>query len=747
MTEQDAKEGSAKPASHKQTIDDARQNQQNALQFQQQLIALQKISIELTKAESLDDLCRLAVELGCGKLDFDRLSIWLYDQSDPEYMVGTFGVDEQGNLRDERQQRQHVGLGVRMIREAQSEENKIRSWQECLLYDDQRRVVGEGWVALASLWRGDVEMGFISTDNLLKKRPFSQEILELLGLYATTISHLIVQKQAEIKAQRRREVLEKVVELGKQVSQVVDLRDCLLRIYNIIQKELDFDRIGLFIIDEKTGLAQAAYGTDREGNRTEEWSVFIPLEELNEVSATGEVFQPSDSLLFVQDYESHFELREGKNTEDMAGVKQYVRILSWVGAHPVLIINTDNLVTQRTITEEQVEALYLFSGYASLAIVNARLLAQVGSTEQKYRSIFEHAMEGIFQVSPEGNFLSANPAMARMLGYDYPSQMFAEVTNIAVQFYVSMDQAMELAQQLTESGQVHNFEFEVRRKDGSRAWLSQNVQAVYDESGELLHFDGTVQDITARKLAEEERETLIKELERRNEELERFTYTVSHDLKSPLITIQGFLGFVERDALAGKTDRLQQDIQKINSAAMQMERLMNELLELSRVGRVVNPMEVVPFAELVKEARALVSGQLLRRGVEVHVSPDLPHVLVDRYRLVEVLQNLLDNAIKFMGDQPEPLIEVGMQTVGDEHHFFVRDNGIGIASEYLETVFGLFERLDQQIEGTGVGLTLARRIIEVHNGRLWVESAGEGQGSAFFFTLPTAEDMAESVEI
>ena len=737
MTEQDSSP-IIKDDSPNQTALNLDQTDQSRLEFQQQLIALQKVSIELTKAKTLDELCRQAVLLGRSELGFDRLGIWFYDEEDPEYMNGSYGVDEEGNLRDERHRRQHTG--PLSANHDPLDRPKIRTWRQHLLYDDDRNVVGKGWSMLAPLLRGDENLGFVSADNLLGKRPFSQETLELLGLYATTLSHLIVQKQEELKAQHRREMLEKVVQLGKEVTQVVDLRDCLMRIYELIQTGLDFDRIGLFVVDEEKKMAQGAYGTDREGNRTEEWDVLIPLADLNNPSESGEAFLPSDSLLFVQDYETRFNLREGKNTDDMAGVKQYVRILSWVGEHPVLIINTDNLVTQRTITEEQVEALYLFSGYASLAIVNAKLLAQVQAAEQQYRSIFEHAIEGIFQVSPKGQFLSANPAMAHMLGYDYPAQLFADLTNIAAQVYVDFERAVELTQQLEANGQVQNFEFEVRRRDGSHAWLSQNVQIVYDDQGGILHYEGTVQDITDRKLAEEERESLIKELEKRNAELERFTYTVSHDLKSPLITIQGFLGFVERDALDGNLDRLQADIQKINSAAMQMQQMMNELLELSRVGRVINPSEVVPFAELVEEAKALVSGQLMQRGVKVIMAPDLPHVVVDRSRLVEVLQNLLDNAIKFMGDQPQPSVEIGMQMAGQEPAFFVRDNGIGIDTAYQETVFGLFERLDQKIEGTGIGLTLTKRIIEVHNGRIWVESAGKGQGTTFLFTLPIATD-------
>jgi PAS domain S-box-containing protein len=243
-------------------------------------------------------------------------------------------------------------------------------------------------------------------------------------------------------------------------------------------------------------------------------------------------------------------------------------------------------------------------------------------------------------------------------------------------------------------------------------------------------------EIAERQRIEEEREQLITELESRTAEMERFTYTVSHDLKSPLITIQGFLGLLEKDAMAGDTERMETDIGYIRAAAATMQRLLNELLELSRIGRVINPLTEIALSELAQEAVTLVSGQITARGVQVQIAPDLPVVTGDRPRLLEVFQNLLDNAVKFMGSQPQPYINIGMRQEGEEPVYYVQDNGIGIAPRYHEKVFGLFERLDVASDGTGIGLTLVKRIIEVHGGRVWVESAGEGQGSTFCFTLP-----------
>jgi signal transduction histidine kinase len=243
------------------------------------------------------------------------------------------------------------------------------------------------------------------------------------------------------------------------------------------------------------------------------------------------------------------------------------------------------------------------------------------------------------------------------------------------------------------------------------------------------------QDITKRKQNEAERESLIANLEAKNAELERFTYTVSHDLKAPLITIRGFLGFVEKDALSGDMHRLKEDIQRISAATDKMQRLLNELLELSRIGRMMNPLENVVLRDLIQDVIKLMEERLRERNVEVKIQDDLPVVCGDSQRLFEVVQNLLDNAVKFMGQQLRPVIEIG--TRGEENGmpiFYVRDNGIGIAPEQHDRIFGLFNKLDPRAEGTGVGLAIVKRILEVHGGRIWIESE-PGSGTTFYFTF------------
>jgi signal transduction histidine kinase len=171
-----------------------------------------------------------------------------------------------------------------------------------------------------------------------------------------------------------------------------------------------------------------------------------------------------------------------------------------------------------------------------------------------------------------------------------------------------------------------------------------------------------------------------------------------------------------------------------------MQVLLSDLLELSRIGRMMNVPETISFSDIVRDAMDNVHGQLEARRVTVTLQPNLPAIHGDRQRLTEVLQNLIDNSIKYMGRDANPQIEIGQNS--DESGrpvFFVRDNGIGIAPNHHERVFGLFNKLDSQSAGSGIGLAIVKRIVEVHGGRIWVESE-LGKGSTFYFTLPQSPE-------
>jgi PAS domain S-box-containing protein len=359
---------------------------------------------------------------------------------------------------------------------------------------------------------------------------------------------------------------------------------------------------------------------------------------------------------------------------------------------------------------------------------------KVLASEVRYRRLFEAAKDGILILDADtGEMKDVNPFLKEMLGYSHTDFLGKQLWEIGLFKDIVANKAS--FQELQKSRYVRYENLPLETKDGRTIWV-EFVSNVYDVNGKHV-IQCNIRDISERKQAERERENLITELTAKNAELEHFIYTVSHDLKSPLVTIKGFLGYLEQDSLSGNVERLTGDTQRIANAVDKMAQLLNDLLELSRIGRFTSS-DGIPFEELAREAIRSVESRIRERGVTIELQPDLPVVYGDRQRLAEVLQNLIDNAAKYMGDQSEPHIEIGQRGEEDgKAIFFVRDNGIGIAPEYRERIFGLFNKLDARSDGTGIGLALVRRIIEFHGGRIWVESEA-GRGSTFLFTLPTS---------
>lgn len=279
----------------------------------------------------------------------------------------------------------------------------------------------------------------------------------------------------------------------------------------------------------------------------------------------------------------------------------------------------------------------------------------------------------------------------------------------------------------------------VQSMDGEIKSILQTSFPIKTDGG--YRIGSIMRDISNQKRAEADRERLIVELKSKNTELEQFTYTVSHDLKAPLITIKGFLGLLEKDVLDGNLERTRRDMIRITEATDKMQQLLNELLELSRIGRIINPSQKVTFGSIVQDAIKSVHGRLEARGVKVNVTEELHKVFVDQIRVTQVIQNLLDNSAKFMGDQTDPVITIGAQGIDTDGKLilFVKDNGIGIDSRHFDSVFGLFHKLDIGADGTGIGLALVKRIIEIHGGRIWLTSEGIGNGTTVWFTLPVPQ--------
>ena len=379
--------------------------------------------------------------------------------------------------------------------------------------------------------------------------------------------------------------------------------------------------------------------------------------------------------------------------------------------------------------------------------ITARLLAEetLKLSESKYRSIFENAVEGIFQTSPEGLVLSANPALARMFGYDSPGEFMVSVGDLSRDLYVNRDDRAKFKKLMEKDGKVEGFEVEVFRKDKSKIWILYNARAVYDEN-KLLCYEGTTEDITSRKQAEEEIHKLNAELEQRvrdrttlleaaNKELEAFCYSVSHDLRSPLRGIDGFSLALLEDYQDILDDTAKSYLDRVRKATQHMGQLIDDLLKLSRVTRSEFRHESVDLSTMVRAIFENLQQNNPGRTVDVIIR-DGVFVNGDPYLLQIALENLVDNAWKFTGKEVRPQVEFGTTVREGKTVCFIRDNGVGFDIAYVDKLFSAFQRLHTSVEfpGTGIGLATVQRIIHRHGGQVWAE--GEvGKGATFYFTI------------
>ncbi len=359
--------------------------------------------------------------------------------------------------------------------------------------------------------------------------------------------------------------------------------------------------------------------------------------------------------------------------------------------------------------------------------------AEIYRQSQNLSALFYNSPDGLVLCDLSQHIIDVNPYFSYLFGYN-TEECRGKFLNELIVPPEYMEEYSKYAQAIA-MGQTMQAEIIRQHKDGHRIDVMLKTVPIANFGFYVIY-----SDISTRKQAEQIITQQLRELEAKNAEMEQFTYTVSHDLRSPLITIKGFAGMLLADIQAGHYDRLEKDLLRIINAAGKMDALLHDLLELSRIGRLLNAFSRFSMSQLAMEVAELLTGRLQEGHINLMIDPNMPTVWADEARIREVLQNLVENASKFTGNQDQPIIEVGYIPGDEEWTFFVRDNGIGIESRFHDSIFGLFNKLNPNCEGTGIGLSLVRRIIEFHNGRIWVESSGLGTGSTFYFTLPRSAE-------
>ncbi|MEG4091815.1 response regulator [Microcoleus sp. Pol12B4] len=391
-----------------------------------------------------------------------------------------------------------------------------------------------------------------------------------------------------------------------------------------------------------------------------------------------------------------------------------------------------------------------------------RAEAALRQSETKYRSIFENAVEGIFQTTPTGHYLSGNRALARIYGYESCTQMLAELTDINRQFYVNPNRRAEFMTQLGARGQLSKFESQIYRRDGSTIWISENARSICDENGSVLYYEGTVQDITDRKQAESAMQLALEAAESANRAKSTFLANMSHELRTPLNAIIGYSEMLKEEAEELGSCESVPDLEKICSAGKHLLSLIDDILDISKIeaGRMDLYLETFDIHTLIESAVATARPLVEKNGntLEVYCPDNLDTMHADMTKVRQVLLNLLSNAAKFTQNGK---IAIGVERIKNEQlkmknqeesseilisnseflSFRVADTGIGMTQEQLQRVFQPFTQGDasttREYGGTGLGLAISQRFCQMMGGSIEVSST-LGSGTTFTVLLPKA---------
>lgn len=355
--------------------------------------------------------------------------------------------------------------------------------------------------------------------------------------------------------------------------------------------------------------------------------------------------------------------------------------------------------------------------------------------EERFRTIVESVPSGIIMIDDSGTIVLSNSETERMFGYE-KGELFGKKVEMLVPNRIRGHHP-ELRKQFSVDPQKRQMgagrDLTGQRRDGSEIPVEIGLNPIH--TGEGNYVLASIVDITERKFIETKLHKAYGEVQQKNEEMEQFVYTVSHDLKSPLVTSMSFLGFLREDLKEHKMEDVMDSLERLEKAHKRMQQLINDLLQLSRVGRLGLQPEEVHLQDILDDVIESQSEKINSKGIRIEVPVRLPTMVVDRGRIQQVFENLLNNALKYGMGEAELKVEILFKETVFDICICVKDHGPGIEKQYHKKIFALFQRLHNDPEGTGVGLAIVSRIMQLHGGHAWVESE-PGKGAEFWLSFP-----------
>lgn len=380
-------------------------------------------------------------------------------------------------------------------------------------------------------------------------------------------------------------------------------------------------------------------------------------------------------------------------------------------------------------------------------ITNRKLYRQALLEQQdQYRSIFNNAPVGIFRSNFEGQFLEVNPALSSMLGFDSPAQVLHEIYSIQEQIYVRRDDRYQILAEQLHTPDTSKHLNHYRRKDGTEFIANLYLRTVRDAEGNSQFLEGIVEDVTEFykvqeqvKRYQEHLEELVEErthnLTLANQDLEAFSYTISHDLRAPLRAIGSYSQILQHDYASHLDTESRRLLTSIHRNVARMNHMLEDLLVYSRMNLQELEFHSINIDKLVRNIVRDLQEAHPSRQIDYQIG-ELPASMANAIMIRQVFYNLINNSVKYTRPRDLAVIEIGSTEQEGRLVYFVRDNGVGFDMKYVDNLFKVFHRLhtEEQFEGTGIGLAIVSRVIARHRGRIWVESVID-QGTTFYFTL------------